>query len=308
MTMIDRVSPHVRRCPACDCTEWERFHSYGNFVLVRCATCTLVTLETAPASDKGVLAEYDEGYYSYTDLATYLSGQASMLQRTRYSILRSVLDAHVSQARWRRVVLSLFLRKWGELPRKRGEMLLDVGCGDGLFLYFLQEKGWHVLGVEPGLSRSAARGNLPITIFTGYLRDANLASDSFDVLRFHHSLEHMLDPLAELREARRILKPGGLLTITVPNIESLPARILGRHWSNLNLPQHIWHFRPYTITKLLERVGFQDIKVHRVASWTPLKFDSRGGLKLPLTLVSLILGVFFEMFGVGDWLSVRAVK
>jgi SAM-dependent methyltransferase len=71
-----------------------------------------------------------------------------------------------------------------------------------------------------------------------------------------HGLEHAHDPLVVLTDARRLLGPGGRLTVTVPNFDSMSFRWFGAGWVGLDLPRHLTHFTPATLRRMLEQAGF----------------------------------------------------
>jgi SAM-dependent methyltransferase len=84
-----------------------------------------------------------------------------------------------------------------------------------------------------------------------------------------HALEHVHEPLAVLREAHRLLAPGGRLVTALPNIDSLPFRWFGPAWFGLELPRHLTHFTPETLRRMLEAAGFRvvDLRPVRHSDW-----------------------------------------
>jgi hypothetical protein len=72
-----------------------------------------------------------------------------------------------------------------------------------------------------------------------------------------HSLEHVHRPLAILRAAFDLLVPGGKLLVATPNIDGLPFTLFGRSWFGLDLPRHLTHFNPQTLTLMLQTAGFR---------------------------------------------------
>ncbi len=134
--------------------------------------------------------------------------------------------------------------------------MLDLGCGRGIVLGALADRGFEVHGVE--ISAEAARGADPraeIRVATG-LADAGYPEAFFDQVLIWHVLEHLEDPRATLTEVHRILRPGGRLIVAVPNFGSLQARWMGAHWFHLDLPRHLYHFPIRALRDLFTAIGF----------------------------------------------------
>ena len=138
----------------------------------------------------------------------------------------------------------------------RGSRVLDVGCGRGVMLRALLDLGYEAHGVE--ISPEAAAGVDPrarIRIAPD-LADAAYETDSFDAVILWHVLEHLPHPERTLEELHRIIRPGGRLVVAVPNFASWQARGTGAHWFHLDLPRHLYHFTPQTLTRLVNRYNF----------------------------------------------------
>jgi SAM-dependent methyltransferase len=146
-----------------------------------------------------------------------------------------------------------------------GGRYLDVGCGLGEFVIAMGRCGAAAEGVEPGLAaveRATAAG---ARVFHGLLHEAAFPDGSFDSISLVHVLEHTPDPLAVLRECRRILRPSGELFLGVPNYDALGRRWLGREWDGLDVPRHLHHFRAPSIRRLAGRAG---LKVEQLTTET----------------------------------------
>lgn len=136
-----------------------------------------------------------------------------------------------------------------------GHRLLDVGAYVGVFVEVAREAGWDACGVEPSqwAVNVARRRGVPVIQGT----QASLAGQgqSYDVITMWDVIEHVEDPFAELAQAYRLLKPGGLLAVHTMDIESPVARLLGRRWPWL-MGMHIHYFSQRTLAQMLQKVGF----------------------------------------------------
>ena len=105
--------------------------------------------------------------------------------------------------------------------------MLDIGCASGYFLDIAQKNGWQIDGIE--LSQDLAKqaeALLNIQIYSLTLEEVNFASNYFDVVSMFDVLEHLSDPAKTLEEISRIMKPGGILVVNFPAIDSIFAKIL----------------------------------------------------------------------------------
>lgn len=146
------------------------------------------------------------------------------------------------------------------LPYKRKGILLDVGCGFGAFLGAARSVGWRVCGVEVAFAPAsiAARHH---DVFYGYLSDAPYEPNSFDVIRLNNVIEHVSSPRALLEDIRPLLRPGGLLFISTPNVTSFTEALQGREWRYVQGDNHIYLFGLRTIGRLLEIAGFKVVSL-----------------------------------------------
>jgi SAM-dependent methyltransferase len=168
---------------------------------------------------------------------------------------------------------SLFGRFSGRsCPERRGDLpwhgqgrLLDFGCGGGGFLKRMADQGWKVTGLDAAVGAvRRVQDEFGLRALVGSLPHPDLQPCSFDVLSMWHSLEHVHDPLAILREAYQLLVPGGKLIVACPNIDGLPFRWFGSAWFGLDLPRHMVHFTPRTLTEMLTAAGFYPGRVRQV--------------------------------------------
>jgi 2-polyprenyl-3-methyl-5-hydroxy-6-metoxy-1,4-benzoquinol methylase len=136
--------------------------------------------------------------------------------------------------------------------------LLDVGCSNGQQILIFKELGWELYGVELSEDAAAIARSSGITTYTGTFDEVELDMPAyFDTIRMWHSLEHLPDVRAGLTKVNYLLRPGGTLILGLPNIASINSKIFRSKWSALEVPRHLSHFSPKTITKLLEQQGFE---------------------------------------------------
>ena len=129
--------------------------------------------------------------------------------------------------------------------------VLDVGSGDGALLDALAARGRSATGLE----RRAARPDVE-------QRELCEVGGEWAAVIFWHSLEHLREPGADLERAARLLAPGGMLFVAVPNIDSLQARAFGERWLALDLPRHLVHIPADALTYRLRELG---LRVERVS-------------------------------------------
>lgn len=190
--------------------------------VVRCRACGLVYLNPRPEESDMPRIYHQEYYRPETDASAHLASQP--------------LSA-----------------KAGYVSGPPGK-ILDVGCGKGDFLHHMKNLGWTVTGVEFSPDCPNPYG---LDIRRGDLMHAGLADATFDAITFWSSLEHMIHPNEVVREAVRVLKPGGQWVVHVPNFDSISQRWMRGE----DIPRHVIMFTPGTLRAFLEKHG---IRVRRV--------------------------------------------
>ena len=147
---------------------------------------------------------------------------------------------------------------------------LDVGCADGVFL---AELAWHnvdATGIdlsEVAVNKAKERGHSAHCETIAEHRPAK----PYDVISAFDVLEHVLDPRDFLSAVRRLLKPGGTLVLSTPNLRSFSRLIMGRRWYFYIPEEHLFYFAPHSLKLLLDNTGFE--LVARKSVGKPLTFD-----------------------------------
>jgi 2-polyprenyl-3-methyl-5-hydroxy-6-metoxy-1,4-benzoquinol methylase len=225
-----------------DCVD-RRHWLPGVFNVVRCANCGLVRTDPAP-SERSISSYYPASYVAFAAEVPPAGGW--------YGALRSIVRLP-------------FRLRYGSPdavppPPAPGARVLDIGCGTGVLLERFANSGWEPWGLEPNADAAAtAASRLGLDesrILPSTVEKAQLPADSFDLVTMSHVLEHLDDPLQALERARQWLRPGASIRIWVPNMASLESRLFGRRWFCLDVPRHLQHFEPHTLTLLLRQAGF----------------------------------------------------
>lgn len=213
----------------------------GRFRLVQCPRCGLIRQNPRPVD----MAPFYEGDY------------VPFRYRPRRRLLRwreSPIDAVTVGTGGAYYQLLL------EATPRRSGRLLDVGCATGDFLVVAHTAGWQVAGCDPSAAAveqarkrlGAAAGN---SVYVGMLEQVDFPDEAFDVVTLGHTIEHVPDPVATLREVRRVLRPDGVIIIQTPAWLSLESRLWGRYWAGFDCPRHLYVFSPRTLRGVLEQAG-----------------------------------------------------
>jgi SAM-dependent methyltransferase len=232
----------VAHCQLCGSAERGLRFADGPFRVLECKGCGLVYV--TPRLQGALLAAvYDEGYWKSAD------------PKAR---------GYADYAREAALYLKTFRRRMRFVARllPQRARILDVGCAAGYFLQIAQQAGHEVLGVEPSpaIAGEAVAALGAGRVHTGSLDDAvpalGLADGSLDLVTLWDVIEHIPDPQAVLRRVRALLRPGGRLLLETQNVASRWARLLGRRWHHYKHQEHLYHFTPATIRRLLGDCGF----------------------------------------------------
>lgn len=240
-------------CPLCGGAQFRTLFSapgFDNgderFELAECSRCRLV--RTQPVLSDDQLA----AYYA----PTYYGGGNRKFGGAFESLIRA-LNTHRARSILAKVRPS-------EDATNSAPRVIDIGCGRGDLLGAMRIVGCECHGVE--------RSEFPtdeqtqgIRFYKVNVEDVGFEPDYFDLAVLWHVAEHLPQPLATIREARRILRPGGLLAIAVPNFDSLQAALFRSRWFHLDLPRHLHHLRMTTLQQCLVDNGFS---VEASSTWS----------------------------------------
>jgi 2-polyprenyl-3-methyl-5-hydroxy-6-metoxy-1,4-benzoquinol methylase len=266
-------------CNLCGCASASAL--YSSLGIVRCDECGLARIKNPPSAEQ-LKQIYTESYFRSRD-----SGSLGY-------------DDYIAD---RGKIVRTFQRRLQEVERWTGGKgkLLDVGCAAGFSLEVARERGWDVQGVEISeFACNFARRHLNLNVHCGALAEAHLAPASFDVITMWDYIEHCPDPGGEMALANSLLRPGGFIALTSPNIASWPARIWGAGWMGIKDGEHLYYFSHLTMKRLLEQSGFELVRLEHVGKYIDIGFFiKRAGLYS--SLIERMLSRVAQLLGIGDW-------
>jgi SAM-dependent methyltransferase len=311
----------VERCDLCGGTEFAtraRYPEYllftgETFRLVACRGCDLQFLDPRPGP--ALIGEYYPADYTAHQIEPRpLRGWQREVggEGARPGGPLTRLRLHLRQA-----------MHWYTIPaHEGGGRYLDIGCGSGKLLDTMRQLGWETHGVEVATAaaeRARAAGH---RVQAATAEEFEVEAEHFQAVSMCHVLEHTHSPTRALANVHRALAPGGRFFLTVPNIKSVQARLLGRYWWSSDAPRHIYQFDRATVRAYLERAGFRDIEVttrtgstswarglrHLVNGVLPTRLSRDPAWLVELCELPVVFSALFKFFGVGGELRVSCRK
>jgi 2-polyprenyl-3-methyl-5-hydroxy-6-metoxy-1,4-benzoquinol methylase len=227
-----------RPCPTCGSADAHHELAKDHMQLVRCAACDLVYV--SPTFDA---AHYREVYASleYQEIVRDLGIKSHDYRVERFGRERvALMAAHLHAAR----------------PR-----YLDVGCSTGFVVEAARDAGWDAVGTDLNPSAVEFGRSRQLDLRTAALEDAGFEAGSFDAVSLFDVLEHLLNPVQTLRACARLLRPGGIVFLYVPNYDSASRLLMGKDAHFIWPTHHLNYYTPATIRDLMAREGLDTVYV-----------------------------------------------
>jgi len=261
----------IMKCKLCGSNKFDNIYEVEERVIQKCIKCGLVRTEP------GELPDY-RAYYRDLDYRKY-------------------------EPRFK----NIFQKRFDQINKykEQGGRVLEIGCSTGLLLEIFKKNGWETWGVEPSGSYKIAQKRIGKVIHKNF-ETADLPAKYFDAAILNHVFEHLADPVLVLKKIKTILKPGGIVYIDVPNFGSLARKIEQQHWSMFLPHEHVHHFDPVSLNKVVKKAGLETVYektssgVFDVASpvkyyLTPIQEKNlsfiKNALDLPGNLISTVLNM-----------------
>ena len=269
----------IESCPVCHGRDFRPFQQVTGHAVVRCAGCGLaltnpqpsdaelgaiygpnyVLVENDPAGEAMVLRSKRATADHYLDLLAGFLGDATPSSRSA----ASARDGGVAS------------------PTKR---LLEIGCGAGNFLVRAADRGFDVTGLEYS-SYAAERARINLDgrgrVLVGEVTSLADQSNAYDVCVLCDVIEHVRHPDEFVRDILRLLRPGGVLLVVTPSLDSWSARVLGSRWMEYKA-EHLYYYTRATITRQLQNAGYTDVTLRSGTKKLSLEYVAAHFDKYPV--------------------------
>ncbi|MBI4981602.1 MAG: class I SAM-dependent methyltransferase [Candidatus Omnitrophica bacterium] len=234
-------------CPVCESKNLVLYQKWMQYSIYKCLFCQLFFIDPLPSEDE---------HQDFHGKAYFEKNYGTSIEKFYVNVKND-------------------FRKEIDLKRKRlnyvlrfcnSGKILDIGTGQGLFLYTAKNDGWQVFGTD--ISKYVCdylSEHRNIKMFHGYVEKAGLPLDYFDVVTMWQVLEHVYSPLGTLRQVNRALKSGGHLFVAVPNtflIEMFLRRLLNKPFFRKDADEwHFYAFNSKALRILFNKLGFKILNI-----------------------------------------------
>ncbi len=224
-------------CPLCKGVKIDPAYAlsrvqHQDFPVVNCNDCGTFFLHPAP-SEEILMESYSEKYHGSREKKF-----VGIIQRIRISEVN------------RRYKLCE-----QRLPNKA--KMLDIGCGEGLFIEKFRKHGTDVLGIEVSDIADQRSSKKGLRVIKGTFEEVDLKGEKFDLISLVHVFEHLSEPYAVLDKIGNHFNPSGQLLIVIPNISSWQAQIFKGNWFHWDPPRHLFLCTPKALIQKMDGMDYE---------------------------------------------------
>lgn len=224
------------------------------FRYFQCLKCYCLQIESFPSN---ISNYYPDNYYSYQLISKVGKAKKFLIGlRNNYAVFNRGFIGKLLYAKYPYPLLRIF----SILPLNKSTNILDVGCGSGALLYDLRDLGFkNLLGVDPFIAKDIEYEN-GLTIIKQTVHEVE-GECEWDLVMFHHSFEHVSDPICNLQSVARLLKPKGYCIVRIPTVSSYAWEHYGTKWVQLDAPRHFYLHSVKSMQILADNTGLELYKV-----------------------------------------------
>lgn len=221
------------------------------FSYILCASCRSLSIENVPFNLVELYAKYPSPKHPQRKkshlrnlLRHYMLTHSNFFAKKISNSLTSFDD--------------LRLKALYNCKLSKNSRVLDVGTGSGWFVYELHELGFkNVIGIEPALNEDLVLEN-GAKVYKKTIFELN---EKFDFISFHHSFEHLENPIEVLKKVTSLLTDNGTCLLRFPNIESWSFRFFKENWAGIHAPYHLFLPSKKGMEILNEKSGLRIIDI-----------------------------------------------
>ncbi len=267
----------ILKCPLCFSIDSKSFYistqeqnKKKRVIAFKCKNCGLVYLKHYK-SDLSYL--YDENYSVFSKSEEKYEDIISKSKKESFKLQIKLLMKYI---------------------KPKDKKFLDIGTNKGYLLEVAQELGFNCYGLDvSNYAVSFAKKKFPNTIFNGTLAQAKYEDATFDVIALTDLIEHISDINSLFKEITRVLKPGGLIFIITPQVDSLTCKILKKNWFQYKF-EHVIYFNRKSINFLFEKFGLKILKFQGNKKKFSLAYYNIYFNKYSLFGIDLIFNTFYK--------------
>jgi len=226
----------ISRCPVCYSQNFKEYWALQGYKLAKCSDCSMVW---DPFPQDNLLSQYSENYFINNNPK---GGYANYFEGMR-------INSKTFSMRLKRIKQKLKIGK-----------LLDLGCALGDCLIEAKKLGWiDPVGVDTSAYACEQCKKRGLKVFNGTLDTIKIKPNSFDLVTSQDVIEHVINPISELKKIYNILKPGGYVFIVTPEMDGWWFKLLHGWWYHYKAGEHVVYFSQSTIKKALIKAGFTTV-------------------------------------------------
>jgi len=150
------------------------------------------------------------------------------------------------------------LKSLSRVKLNKNSKILDIGCGTGNLLLELRELGFiYLVGIDPYIEKDIEYKN-GVKILKRTIQEFSESENGkYDLIMFHHSFEHIQDPVETLEACKRLLTTAGIVLIRTPVVDSWAWENYRENWVQIDAPRHIFIYSRKSMEILAQKTGFK---------------------------------------------------
>jgi 2-polyprenyl-3-methyl-5-hydroxy-6-metoxy-1,4-benzoquinol methylase len=209
-----------------------------NFEIFRCNSCTNAWTSPPPEA-----IDYESRDFHKLEIST------------KNDAIKSITNL---PNQWQRSIQQQLALIQNHVPKKAS--ILEIGCGEGIFLMELKKDNYITFGIEPSKSAAERAVISGLEVVQGYFPNDLSSERKYDLVILSHVLEHLEKPTEIIEAIKNVLSPHGKVLLIQTNYEGIIPRLLQRRWYAWVYDQHYWHFTPAGIINIAEKVGLKKVE------------------------------------------------